>query len=39
MMSPTFFQLSNALATTVKALNPSLVRVEARRCAPASGLV
>lgn len=38
-MSSLFPQLSEALAATVAAIEPSLVRVEARRRVPASGLV
>jgi S1-C subfamily serine protease len=38
-MSSMFEQLSNAMADAVEALSPSLVRVEARRRQPASGIV
>lgn len=38
-MTAFFSQLSEGLATTVEAINPSLVRVAARRRVPASGLV
>ena len=38
-MTAVLQQVSDALATTVATLSPGIVRVEARRCLPASGLV
>src|SRR5215470_15839859 len=38
-MSEVFQQLSEALAATVEAVSPSVVRVEARRRIPATGMV
>jgi S1-C subfamily serine protease len=38
-MSPVLQQLSNDLASTVEAAGPAIVRVEARRRLPASGIV
>ena len=38
-MTEVFQQISNALAATVEALGPSIVRVEARRRFPATGIV